>query len=235
MNNKIVAAIQSSYIPWKGYFDIINSVDEFVLYDDVQYEKNSWRNRNKIKTRNGLMWLTIPVYHQGKSTQLIKDVKISYPGWAKKHFNSIQANYAKARYFRKYRDYFEELYLNSNSKYLHEINYQFISSICSLLGINTKITWSMEYHLSGNSPTERIIDLCKKSNSSIYLSGPRGSNYLDKELFNKNNIKINYYDYSNYTEYEQVSAPFVHEVSIIDLILCAGPDSDIFLKSFPVK
>ncbi|HVZ95255.1 MAG TPA: WbqC family protein, partial [Chitinophagaceae bacterium] len=124
---------QSNYIPWKGYFDAINSVDEFVIYDDMQYTKRDWRNRNKIKTANGLQWLTIPVEVKGKYLQKIKDTKISSSKWNKEHWNAVKINYATASFFKQYKDFFEALYLNCNKAYLSEINFLFLTAICNLL------------------------------------------------------------------------------------------------------
>ena len=117
MNNKRVAILQSNYIPWKGYFDIINQVDEFILYDEVQFTKNDWRNRNKIKTNNGIQWITIPVKHE-KLSQKICEIKVAFPGWTKKHWNTININYSRSKYFKLYADIFYEAYLNMQTTYL---------------------------------------------------------------------------------------------------------------------
>jgi hypothetical protein len=126
---KKIAISQSNYIPWKGYFDLINSVDEFTLYDDAQYTRRDWRNRNKIKTPQGLQWLTIPVDVKGKYFQKINETKISDKGWGVKHWQQIKQNYAKAKNFKKYKDIFEELYLSCKEEYLSEINHKFIIAI----------------------------------------------------------------------------------------------------------
>src|SRR6266542_1166967 len=140
---KKVAILQSSYIPWKGYFDLINLVDEFILFDDMQYTRRDWRNRNIIKTPKGPIWLTIPVEVKGKYYQKIKDTIISDPNWGKTHWATVVHNYSKARYFAMYREVFENLYLNSEEKFLSRVNYLFLSAICEILGIKTKISWSM--------------------------------------------------------------------------------------------
>ncbi|HIP48251.1 MAG TPA: hypothetical protein EYG92_04705, partial [Lutibacter sp.] len=129
---KKIAILQSNYIPWKGYFDLINMVDEFILYDEVQYTKNDWRNRNKIQTKQGVQWLTIPV-RQKELSQLIKDTKITDKKWGKKHWATIRQNYSKAKYFKEYKDIFEELYLNCEEQYLSQINYKFIVVINEIL------------------------------------------------------------------------------------------------------
>jgi len=228
---KTVAIVQSSYIPWKGYFDLINLVDEFILYDDVQYTKRDWRNRNKIKTPSGLMWLTIPVEVKGKFFQKINETVISDPHWYKKHWKSIAYNYSNARYFSEYREIFEDLYLSCNEKYLSRVNYRFLSAICRLLGIDTKLCWSTDYDLSGGK-TERLVSLCKQAEATEYLSGPAAKDYIDEELFRNEGMVIRYMDYSGYPEYNQLFPPFEHHVSIIDLIFNEGPDAAKYMKSF---
>ena len=214
---KKIAIVQSSYIPWKGYFDLINFVDEFILFDDMQYTKRDWRNRNKIKTSNGVKWLTIPVEVKGKYIQKIKDTIISDPEWNRRHWSSIVHNYSRAKYFYDYKELFDELYLRSSDKLLSEVNYRFLTVICEALGINTTISWSMEYRLI-DGKTQRIIDLCKQSRASEYISGPSAKGYIDEEMFENEGIILRYMDYSGYPEYNQPYPPFEHGVSIIDLI-----------------
>ena len=136
-----VAIVQSNYIPWEGYFDLINSVDEFILFDDMQYTKRDWRNRNKIKTSQGLIWLTIPVQVKGKYFQAINDTEISDQTWNQVHWKSILNNYVNANYFSDYKEIFEDLYLNCNEQFLSQINYRFLTRICDILGIKTQISW----------------------------------------------------------------------------------------------
>jgi hypothetical protein len=226
---KKVATVQSNYIPWKGYFDLINMGDEFVLYDDVQYSKNDWRNRNKIKTQNGLIWITIPIEYN--YPQKIKDTVISYPDWNRKHWKSIIQNYSKAKYFHTYKELFEELYVRSNERFLSQINYRFLTAICEILGIKTKLSWSMDYCLEGGK-TERLIDLCKQLGATEYISGPAAKGYIEEELFGQEGITLQYMDYSGYPEYSQLFPPFEHRVSIIDLIFNEGPNATKYMKSF---
>lgn len=228
---KKVAIVQSNYIPWKGYFDLINLVDEFILYDDMQYTRRDWRNRNKIKTQNGLKWLTIPVKVKGKYLQKINETEIDDIDWSKKHWQSIIENYGKTKYFNDYRDEFEELYIECNENLLSRINYRFIIKICQLIGINTKISFSMEYYFKGEK-TEKLVDLCKQVSATEYISGPAAKSYINEELFEEANIALNFMDYSGYPEYYQLFPPFEHSVSIIDLILNEGPDTKKFMKSF---
>jgi hypothetical protein len=226
---KKIAIIQSNYIPWKGYFDLMNMADEFIFYDEVQYTKNDWRNRNKILTRNGSEWITLPI--RKKKLQLIKDTKVEGNRWMKKHWASIQQNYSKAKYFNKYKDIFEELYLNCNDNELSKINYRFINAINKILNIETKLRWSNEFCLR-DGKSEKILGICEDCGANIYLSGPSAKSYLDLNIFTRNNIKIEWINYSNYSVYQQVFEPFDHNVTILDLIFNEGDNAYKFMKSF---
>jgi len=226
---KKISISQSNYIPWLGYFDLINRVDEFILYDDVQYTRRDWRNRNKIKTPKGLKWLTIPVDVKGKYFQKINETKISDKGWAVKHWQQIKQNYAKAKNFKKYKDIFEELYLSCKEEYLSEINHKFIIAINQILGIKTKIRFSGEFEIYGDR-TEKLINICKQCSATVYISGPAAKTYFDEELAKKENIQVKWMNYENYKEYEQLHPPFEHGVTILDLIFNA--DATKFMKSF---
>jgi|APSaa5957512535_1039671.scaffolds.fasta_scaffold117635_2 hypothetical protein len=232
---KKLAIVQSNYIPWKGYFDMINMVDEFILYDDVQYTRRDWRNRNKIKTEKGSQWLTIPVEVKGKYHQKIKDTIISDYGWPKVHWKTILFNYSKAKYFNDYKDQFEELYLGCEEKYLSDINFRFISSINSILGITTKLSWSMDYTLTDVRSSEKLIQLYKQTDASIYFSGPKAKDYMDLELFKSQNIPIEWMDYSIYKPYTQQFKSFDHYTSILDLIFNTGKNAKNYMKSFSNK
>jgi len=226
---KKVAILQSNYIPWKGYFDIIGSVDEFVLYDDMQYTKNDWRNRNKIKTQNGLQWLTIPV-KQDSLAQKINETLITQPNWNVQHWKSIAQNYAKAPYFKAYKEQFESLYMNATQTHISEINRYFIDAINAILGIKTVIRDSREFVLA-DGKSERLLALCQELGATTYLSGPAASDYLDASIFEEANIKGEWMDYSGYQEYHQLFPPFEHGVSVIDLIFNEGENAKNFLKS----
>ena len=205
-------------------------VDEFILYDEVQYTKNDWRNRNKIKTPQGIQWLTIPV-RQESLDQKIKDTKISDKKWNIKHWRTISQNYAKAKYFKDYKDIFEELYLTCDEEYLSEINYKFITTINEILGIKTKLRWSSEFELV-DGQTEKLLGICKDCNADIYLSGPAAKDYFNEDLAKQENIKVEWMDYSGYKEYEQLNPPFEHGVTILDLIFNEGDRAKEFMKSF---
>ena len=228
---KKVAILQSNYIPWKGYFDLINMVDEFILFDDMQYTRRDWRNRNYIKTPEGLKLMTIPVHVKGRYLQKINETRISDQSWTGRHWASIVHNYSKAEYFNQYREVFEPLYLECAEELLSRVNFRFISAVCRMLGIATKVSWSMDYELV-EGKTERLVGLCKSAHATHYISGPAAKGYLEEELFEREGIAFSYMDYSGYPEYTQLFGAFEHKVSIIDLILNEGPDAIKYMKSF---
>jgi hypothetical protein len=226
---KRVAVLQSDYIPWKGYFDLINCVDEFVLYDTAQFTKNDWRNRNRIKTERGAMWLTIPVIHNFGQT--IQETQVRDARWASKHWRSIVQYYSKAPCFPAYADTLDSLYSEAAGlKFLSEVNYLFLSAICRVLGIKTRITWSRDYDLV-EGQTERLVDLCLKLRGEEYVSGPAAKSYIEESLFERSRVKLTYVDYAGYPEYAQLYPPFEHGVSVIDLILNQGPNARKYMKS----
>jgi len=226
---KKIAILQSNYIPWKGYFDLIASVDEFIIYDEMQYTKNDWRNRNKIKTSKGAEWITIPARIESLS-QSINQTQVFSSNWATKHSKTIQTNYAKAKCFNAHKDFVFELYNQaSKTNYLSEINFIFIKKFCEFLNIKTKISFSTDYNLI-EGKTERLVDLCKQTQATHYISGPAAKNYLEESLFSQENINLEWMDYSGYKEYNQLFLPFEHGVSILDLIFNEGKESRKFLK-----
>lgn len=229
---KKIAILQSNYIPWKGYFDIINSVDEFVIYDDAQYTRRDWRNRNYIKTKNGLKWLTIPVVVKGKYNQKINETRIADNNWASKHWETIKHNYSSAPYFGIYADLLEKTYSQAlKMELLSDVNGLFINVINSILGIKTLITNTSMYRMEGNK-TEKIISICKQANAETYISGPSAKEYISERLFSEANVSIVWIDYNGYAEYYQEHSPFKHTVSIIDVIFNCGKNSPSVMKSF---
>lgn len=223
-----MAIVQSSYIPWKGYFDLIRRSDEFILYDDAQFTKRDWRNRNRIKTPNGPIWLSIPVEVKGKYTQAIKDTRVSDPAWNERHLKTLVANYARAPFYRHYKEAVEELFLECRAPSLSEINFRFLSRICGMLGIATRLTWSMDYELVPGR-TERLVALCRQAGASEYLSGPAARDYIAPALFEQAGITLTFMDYTGYPEYPQLYPPFDHKVSVLDLLFSTGPDARSYL------
>ena len=225
---KSIAILQSNYIPWKGYFDVIKSVDAFVIYDEVQYTKNDWRNRNMIKTATGPAWMTIPV-RQLSLSQKIFETEVSQTNWNVKHWNTIKTNYSKAGSYGEYGPVFEKIYKEIATPNLSEINLTFIKAINSVLNINTEIVDSRDLKLEGDK-NERLIDAIKKLNGDRYLSGPAAQSYLDVARFHEEGIQVDWIDYSGYQEYDQLYPPFVHGVSALDLIFNMGAEAPDYLK-----
>lgn len=233
---KRVAIVQSCYIPWKGYFDIINGVDEFILYDDVQYTRASWRNRNRIKTPGGTSWLTIPVKMKGRHHQEIRHVEVHDRKWSDRHWKSLCRNYARAPFFQSTRPVLRDLYRECGDEtHLSRINFLFLRAIAAMLGIETRFSWSMDYGPAVEGRTERLVHLCSEAGATEYLSGPAAKAYLDERLFQEKGIRVSWMDYEGYPEYDQLfSPPFIHEVSIIDLILNEGVEgAKACMLSFP--
>jgi hypothetical protein len=226
---KKVVITQSNYIPWKGFFDAIRTADEFVLYDDMQYTRRDWRNRNKIKTPQGLQWLTIPVLVKGKFSQKINETLVSESQWSQQHWKSIQLNYKKAPCFDEMHDFFDLLYREVPSNNLSEINHWFLTQISKWMGINTTFTFSSQYTLEGER-TDRLVNLCKQLKATDYYTGPAAKEYMNEDKFNDEGVKVHYFDYSGYPEYNQLFPPFEHAVSIVDLLMHTGRDFAKFMK-----
>ena len=224
---KKIAILQSNYIPWKGYFDMIASVDEFILYDDVQFTKNDWRNRNQIKTSQGVQWLTIPV---GQNIdRRIRDVELLNSNWQSKHWKTLESNYRRSAHFDEIATLFEPLYMQRQHSYLSILNRELVEIICAYLGIKTKISYSWDYDLVGGK-TERLVNLCKQAGGSEYISGPSAKDYVEEHLFTEQGIKISWFDYAGYTEYPQCWGDFVHGVSILDLLFNCGKDAAHYMR-----
>lgn len=223
---KRVAILQSNYIPWKGYFDMIAAVDEFILYDDMQFTKNDWRNRNQIKTPQGVQWISIPV---GQNiNRRIRDVVVN-GRWHEKHWKSLEANYRRADFFDEISDWLKPLYLDRRYTNLSQVNRSFIEAICNYLHIGTKLSTSWDYNLI-DGRTERLADLCTQAGGTEYVSGPAARNYIDEAVFTARGIKVTWFDYTNYPEYPQLWGGFVHGVSILDLLFNCGRGSSNYMR-----
>lgn len=226
---KKIAILQSNYIPWKGYFDLIAAVDEFILYDDMQYTRRDWRNRNKIKTPHGTKWLTVPVKVKGKYHQAIREVEIEGSKWALVHWKTLEQNYSRAPYFKDIAAIFEPLYLKKKYTYLSAFNRELIEAVCDYMGITTKISNSWDYHLIGGK-TERLVDLCIQAGGTEYISGPSAKNYIEEQFFIESGIKLSWFEYNSYPEYTQLWGEFVHGVSIIDLLSNVGKSAPKYMQ-----
>lgn len=223
-----VAAIQSSFIPWRGYFDFIASVDVFVFLDDVQFTTRDWRSRNKIKTPKGTEWLSIPVVH-GDRELLVHQAVIDYSqNWVKKIFGSWRANYARAPFFDEADAILMTLDL-CRTENLSDLNIRLTKNICKYLDVVTPMILSTELSLAGTK-TDRLIDLLKKLDATTYLSGPSADAYLDKEAFRRNDIRLEYKSY-DYAPYPQLWGDFEGAVTVLDLIANCGPEAKKYIRS----
>ncbi len=225
---KRVAIVQSNYVPWKGYFDLIRLVDEFVLLDDAQFTKRDWRNRNIIKTASGPQWLTIPVQVRGRYHQRIDETRVADPSWAVRHWATLRHAYSRAPAFAWAAAVLEPLYLGVGSDSLSRVNHRFLHGVCAALGIKTPLTWSTDYDAAGVS-TDRLVDLCVQAGATEYLSGPAARAYLDESKFEAEGVTVAWMDYAGYPEYPQLHPPFDHHVSIVDLLFNVGPEARSYL------
>ncbi len=229
---KRVAIVQSSYVPWKGYFDLMRRVDEFILLDDVQYTRRDWRNRNRVKTPQGLTWITIPVESKGNYRRAIRDIRVSDPTWSDRHWTTLRHTYSKAPSFAEYESRVEALYAGASQERLSEVNFHFLIALRDLLGITTPITWSMDYDAPGRQ-SEKLLGLCERTGATEYLSGPSAQAYLDEALFVERGIEVIWMDYSGYPEYEQLHPPFEHRVSALDLLFHTGSRAQEYMLPEP--
>ncbi|MEF9864669.1 MAG: WbqC family protein [Christensenellaceae bacterium] len=228
-NKSLTLAVnQSNYMPWKGFFDLIHSVDLFLFYDEVQYTKNDWRNRNRIKTNAGVRWLTLPCgYDIHKS---ISDVTLN-PNidWQKAHYEKLKQYYKKAPYFHQFKDFLEDVYLDKKWKYLSELNQYTIQYISNtILKCNTKFQSSTDYFSHGKKQ-EKLLSLLQSAKADTYISGPAAKCYMDVDVFSKNHIKVLWKSYSDYPVYPQINGEFEHCVSILDLIFNTGSDAPYYI------
>jgi hypothetical protein len=226
---KKVAILQSNYIPWKGYFDMIGAVDEFILYDDMQYTRRDWRNRNQIKTPQGVQWLTVPVRVKGKYDQKIRDTEIDGSDWAVAHWKALAQNYARAPHFAEIAVWLEPLYRTASYTHLSELNRRFIEVVCAYLEIDTVISDSRDYPLL-EGKTERLADLCAQAGGTEYVSGPSARDYVDESVFENSGIKLTWFDYAGYPEYPQLWGEFAHSVTVLDLLFNCGKDAGRFMR-----
>lgn len=227
----IVSIHQPDYLPWLGFFDKILRCDVFVLLDNVQFSKNYFTNRNKIRTAQEWTWLTVPVLSKGKSDQRIDEVQInniSEKRWAEKHWKSIEQSYKKAPFFSEYADLFYQLYSRQWDD-LTELNKTIIHHIVDAFGIKTRICEVAEIGeaaplaVEGKS-TELLFNICQALGASTYLSGAFGKEYLDEDLFTDHEIKVVYQEFFH-PEYKQVFSPFIPNMSAIDLLFNYGKSS----------
>jgi len=231
VGNKVIVGIhQPNFLPWLGYFYKLAKCDTFVLLDNVQYTKNSFINRNRIKTPQGVKWLTVPVKIKGRFGQLIKDVEInSTIDWRKKHLGTLEANYKKARFFEPVFQGLKAVYCANDWDALCEVNIQLLKWSLSVLKLDRELVRASELNVWGES-TRLLIDIVKEIGGDVYLSGFGGAKYQEEELFKKAGITLAYYEFKH-PVYPQLWSDFVPNLSIIDLLFNCGPESlDIILR-----
>lgn len=218
------AIIQSNYIPWKGFFDLLGRADLYVILDGAQYAKRHWHNRNRIMTRDGPAWLTIPVATKSKFEQPIDEVRIA-DRWADKHWRSIELAYRRAPHFETEAPALRALYEAAEGcERLTEVNELFLRALLDRLGLATKVVRDSVFDPQGRR-SERLLDICLKAGATTYLSGPSARDYLDESPFADAGITVEWMTYGPYPSYPQRGSEFNHAVSIVDLMLELGPEA----------
>jgi len=225
-NARTIAIVQSSYIPWRGYFDLIRAADTFIILDDVQFTKRDWRSRNCIKTANGVQWLSVPVLTKGRRFQRILEAQVAGE-WADAHWQNIRHAYAKAPWFEHYGAELHAAYQEvAGLARLSEVNLLLLRKLCALLGITTPLVFSYELlpleALDAMDSSTRLARLTERAGGTLYLSGPSARAYLDPKPFASRGIEVRFVDYGAYPEYQQRHGPFEPAVSAIDLLFNVG-------------
>ncbi|KAF0235159.1 MAG: hypothetical protein FD177_318 [Desulfovibrionaceae bacterium] len=220
---KTVGILQPSYLPWLGYLEQIAKSDVFVLYDDVQYDKGGWRNRNRIKTFSGAHWLTVPVLLKGEKFPLVRDVRINEAlPWAKNHLKTLTQYYSKAPYFRQYFPGLEEVLMKPWSS-LSELDCAVILWLCSCFGIDTPLFWSSDLGIAGDR-IDRLIGIVRHFGGTIFYEGAAGQDYIPVDRFEGQRVRVVFQDYTH-PIYPQLHGTFVSHLSAVDLLFNCGPAS----------
>lgn len=226
---KTLVVLQPGYLPWLGFFDQMHRCDVFVYYDDVQFDKHGWRNRNRIKTADGIQWLTVPVLHKGRGKQRVCEVGIdNRQPWGRKHIRALRQAYAAAPYLNLYLPEFEAL-LSRRWEHIADLDIAVTAAICRWLGLERRIFRSSELDIDGDR-SARLLSLCLYFGAERYLSGDAAKSYLEVDLFNRNGVAVEWHDY-HCPAYPQLHGAFVPNLSIIDLLLNVGGDSLMILTS----
>jgi hypothetical protein len=223
-----ICIIQSCYIPWKGFFDLIGQCDEYVIFDSVQYIKGHWHNRNRIKTADGVIWLTIPVRTKGRYDQPIDQVEIEKP-WADRHWRALELGYKRAPFFQQFAPTVKGWYEQAATQArLTDVNAIFLHGITNLLGLNTRIVRDTVYPAEGVK-TERLLGIARAAGADRYLSGPSARTYFDEGMFTEAGIAPEWMSYAGYPEYPQLHGAFEHPVTALDLLFNTGPNAARYL------
>ena len=219
----ILTAHQPVYLPWLGLFHKIALAETFVYFDQVQYLPKDWMNRNKIRTKNGSIWLTVPVLRKGYRDLKTSEIEINNSiNWQKKHLRSISLNYKKSPYFENYIPFFEDVY-SRKWEFLGDLNEYMLKWFLDELGIKVNFLNAKNFKFQGEK-SSLILNMCKKLDASTYIFGTLGKDYANVHEFEKNNIKLIFQDY-NHPKYSQLYSEFVSHLSIIDLLFNHGPKS----------
>lgn len=220
---KTLVVLQPGYLPWLGFFDQLDRSDVFVYYDDVQFDKEGWRNRNRIKSQSGATWLTVPVLHGGRFGQKIKDVEIdNRQPWARKHLATISQAYARAPFRQQYLPELAEV-LSRRFDSLVELDIILVDVVCRWLGLERRIERASRLGVEGGQ-SERLLRLCQHFEATRYLSGDSAKDYLDLALFEGAGVKVDWQSFRHPT-YSQLHGEFVPYLSIVDLVFNMGPRS----------
>ena len=213
-----VVILQSNYVPWKGYFDLIHDADVFVFYDCVQYTKNDWRNRNTIYTRNGKQWLTIPVASEAVKGA-VDEVVLTDSRWQELHHRTLFFGYKRAPFFHQLEELADDYLVNKQWRSLSELNKYLITSLSARLGCATRFVDARDLSPHGDR-LERLIDILKKLGATRYISGQSAAAYLrgNEGVFRDNGIELLYKKYGAYKPYRQLAEPFEEAVSILDMV-----------------
>jgi hypothetical protein len=218
-----LAVLQPGYLPWLGFFDQMQRADAFVFFDDVQFDKQGWRNRNRLKSPQGPVWLTVPILHKGRTGQNINQVEInSAVDWAGSHIRTIRQLYARAPFIDLYLPELEET-LMREWHYLVDLDLELIGLFCQWLGLDRPTYRASELGIGGDRTT-RLLNLCRHFKADTYLSGDAARDYLDEDLFKESSIRVEWQDYAHPT-YPQLHGDFISHLSILDLILNVGKSS----------
>ena len=216
--------LQPSYLPWLGYFDQMFKSDVFVVYDDVQYDKNGWRNRNRIKTPQGPQWLTVPVLISGRNFPLNREVEINNTAsWQTKHLKSIVQNYMKAPFFDQCIGPVESV-LRRSWRFLIDLDMAFVQMLIEQLGLKTRIYFCSDLRIPKMGKTERLIDICRYFSADTFLEGDAGKNYIDETLFVRAGVQLEFHGYQH-PVYRQLHGDFIPYLSVIDLLFNHGRKS----------
>ena len=232
MSRKTIVILQSNYIPWKGYFDLMAAADEFLLFDEVQFTKNDWRNRNRIVLGRKLHWLTLPVRTAGDFGAAIDRIEVSRPDWAKAHWGRLRQAYRRAPHYSSIGPELEQAYAAAAAlTHLSKINEHFLRTIAALLNLDTAILHAGIVPRTTSDATDRLLEICRARGATDYVSGPAARDYLRPGAFQQAGIALHFADYNGYPAYPQSHEPFEHGVSMIDALMQCGLDARSHLKS----